>query len=414
MQMRLRAGLAGIGMLMATGALAGNVLFTPLTKDGDNAELHTGLWWAPDLGRGADVFPLKSRIWATKESVTDGVALKCVFEPGSKSLVVMEQGAYPEGAAGLTFYAKASAPLKLKVVNATADVSTAWSKIDLPLAALGAMSWRGVTIGVAEPVETRTWLILDRIGYEGPTFDPRPAIRTQAGPDAVLSSRDMLYGAQHLAKVRARLKAGEALNIVAIGDAVTSGLQARRNSPGLQEADAQPYLYYAHLAQLLRVAYQNPNVTATGHGLGSTVTRDAVKEADALLASIAPDDLVILQFGAHDIGYRGGGTEPWEDGIHQWVEKLRASGKGAQILVLSPPVGGGLPGQAPAITKALQKMVEKEDVAAADVTRLCMYRGEPYAWALLANHYHPSLMGHMIMAEMIAPILTDKPRNYPE
>ena len=50
----------------------------------------------------------------------------------------------------------------------------------------------------------------------------------------------------------------------------------------------------------------------------------------------------------------------------------------------------------------------------ADVTRLAYYRGEPFAWAWLANEGHPAYMGHITMAEMMAPLLTGVPRTYPE
>ena len=35
--------------------------------------------------------------------------------------------------------------------------------------------------------------------------------------------------------------------------------------------------------------------------------------------------------------------------------------------------------------------------------KLACYRGEPFAWAWLANEGHPAFMGHILMGEMIAP-----------
>ena len=51
---------------------------------------------------------------------------------------------------------------------------------------------------------------------------------------------------------------------------------------------------------------------------------------------------------------------------------------------------------------------------AADVTKLAFYRGEPFAWAWLANEGHPAYMGHITLAEMMAPLLTGVERIYPE
>jgi len=70
-----------VGQLSAADAVS----FKPLTFPQGNTENRTGTWLSCNLGDApAEVLPLKTRMWATRESVTDGVALKCVFEPGSK------------------------------------------------------------------------------------------------------------------------------------------------------------------------------------------------------------------------------------------------------------------------------------------------------------------------------------------
>lgn len=66
------------------------------------------------------------------------------------------------------------------------------------------------------------------------------------------------------------------------------------------------------------------------------------------------------------------------------------------------------------ITKVLQELAAEEKVGAADITKLAYYRGAPFAWAWLANEGHPAYMGHITMAEMMAPLLTEQDRNYPE
>jgi len=48
------------------------------------------------------------------------------------------------------------------------------------------------------------------------------------------------------------------------------------------------------------------------------------------------------------------------------------------------------------------------------VTKFMSYRGPAFACALLANDYHPDYMGHIVIGEMIAPILTGKHKTYPE
>jgi hypothetical protein len=58
--------------------------------------------------------------------------------------------------------------------------------------------------------------------------------------------------------------------------------------------------------------------------------------------------------------------------------------------------------------------VAEEKVAGADVTKFFTYRGPQFGCALLANDFHPDLMGHITIGEMIAPLLTGKEKTYPE
>ena len=126
--MNCRSVLACIFSWVACGPLAaaGEVAFTPLAMPQGNTESRTGMWFCPDLGRAPDILPLKTRVWATRTSVTGGVALKGVFEKGSRGVLAYEVGALPAGSAGLTLYAKASRKLTLKVANVPAEVGTDW------------------------------------------------------------------------------------------------------------------------------------------------------------------------------------------------------------------------------------------------------------------------------------------------
>ena len=58
-------------MMAALSFLAAqDVSFTPIAMDTQNSETHTGLWLRPDLGKAEDILPLKTRTFATRESVT--------------------------------------------------------------------------------------------------------------------------------------------------------------------------------------------------------------------------------------------------------------------------------------------------------------------------------------------------------
>ena len=398
--------------------LAQNVTFIPLGRDVDNSEAEPGIWFRPDLGTAQDVLPLKTRAWATKESVTGGVALKCAFDKGSKAVMAMEMSALPKGSAGITFYAKASKALKITVCNVPCDVGADWKKIDLAWEKFGTtkdapnIGWQFVVKAVG-PVTEKTWLIIDRLGIETPSFDPNPKIDPQPGPDTVLSSKDMLYGVENLAKTAALLKEKKPFKVIALGDSVTAGAQITRGSWGIKPADCVQFLYFSHLTRLLEESAGYKGITPVQRGHGGWQASQGLTVVDKeVVADASAGDLVILEFGANDMGWAGVTPAAWKANMKKLIERVKT--KTDQIIVMSPTVGGSVPKQAAEITEMLKQIVAEEKVAGADITKLSMYRGEPFAWALLANQFHPDIMGHITVAEMMAPLLTGQPRNYPE
>jgi lysophospholipase L1-like esterase len=404
-----------LGVSVAQGA---EPKFIPLSMNQGDSESRTGMWFCPDLGIVEEVLPLKTRVWATKQSVTGGVAMKCVFEKGSRGIITYEKEAYPAGSAGLTFYARSSRKLKLRVGKAEAEVGTEWKKIDLSWEALGTtrdkptLGWQ-LTFQVVGPIESRTWLILDRIGFETPTFIAKPAIEVKAGPDETISSKTILYGAENLAPTRDRAKAKKPFQVIALGDSVTAGAQMSRGTWGVKPADGVRFLYFAHLARLWEEHFGYKGITAVQHGHGGWTAERALGVIDKeVVAKAGPDDLVILQFGGNDLTWAGKKPVEWKAAMKKLI--ARAKTKTTQILLVSSTPAGDLPKRSAEITRILKELVEEEKVAAADITRFASYRGDAFAWAWLANEGHPAYMGHILMAEMMAPLLTEKHRTYPE
>jgi lysophospholipase L1-like esterase len=415
--MRLPFGLALI-FTFAGLIPAPEVTFTPLSMPQGDTESRTGMWFCPDLGKASDILPLKTRVWATRESVTGGVAMKCLFEKGSRGVLAYEKEDYPAGSAGITLYAKASRKLTLKVGNIPAEVGTAWKKIDFPWERLGTTRDKPrlgfqLVVAVQGPMEERTWLILDRVGTESPRFDPDPKIGPQDGPDRTISSGDILYGTEHLAKTRDRAKARKPFTVIALGDSVTAGAQMYRGTWAVKGAEGVPFLYFAHLARLAEEHFGYKGITSVQHGHGGWTAAQALKVVDKeVVEEAGPDDLVILEFGGNDLSWAGLKPAAWKADMKRLIARVKT--RTDQILLLSPTPIGGVGKLRPEITKALQELVEEEKVAAADVTRFAFYRGEPFAWAWLANEGHPAYMGHILLAEMMAPLLTGVPRTYPE
>jgi lysophospholipase L1-like esterase len=399
-------------------AAAADITFTPLDMPQGNTENRTGMWFCPDLGKAADILPLKTRVWATKESVTGGVAMKVVLDKGSKGVVAYEKEAYPAGSAGITLYVKASRKLTIKVGNVPAEITTEWKKYDFPWEKLGTMRDKPrlgfqLVVAVQGPIEERTWLILDRIGTEAPGFDANPKIEPQAGPDETISSKDILYGAEHLAKTCQRAKAKQPFKVIALGDSVTAGAQMSRGTWTVKGAEGVPFLYFAHLARLTEEHYSYKGITPVQHGHGGWTSAQALKVVDKEVVDEAgPNDLVILQFGGNDLSWAKVAPAAWKANLKQLIARTKA--KTDQIIVMSTTPIGEVGKLQPEITRILQELVQEEKVAAADITRLAFYRGEAFAWAWLANEGHPAYMGHITMAEMMAPLLTEQHRSYPE
>ena len=383
-----------------------------------DSESRTGMWFCTDLGKAQDILPLKTRVWATKESVTGGVAMKCVFEKGSRGIVAYEKDAYPAGSAGVTLYAKASRAVTLKVGNVPAEVATDWKKLDFSWEKLGTTRDKPrlgfqLVLAIAGPIEERTWIILDRIGTESPRFDPRPAIKPKTGPDETISSKDILYGAEHLTHTRDRAKARKPFKVIAFGDSVTARAQMNRGTWAVKGEEGVRFLYFSHLARLWEEHFGYQGITPVQHGHGGWTAERALTIIDKEVVDEAgPNDLVILQFGGNDLSWAGKTPGQWKAAMKKLIARTKA--KTDQILLMSTTPIGDVPRKSAEVTKVLKELVEEEKVAAADVLRLACYRGEAFAWAWLANEGHPAYMGHITMAEMIAPILTQKHRTYPE
>jgi lysophospholipase L1-like esterase len=404
---------------------AAEVKFTPLTNPSGecNSEANPGEWSRPDLGTAADLLqPLKTRVYATKESVTDGVAMKWIFEKGSRGLIAYEKGKVDTAAAGFTLYAKASKPIKFRIcTNAGAEqkgvveIGTEWKKYDFAFNDIGFNNdWWQIIFQVVSPIEERTWLILDRVGIEGPAFDPAPKIDPKTGPDATISSKDILYGSENLAKTLAQLKAKQPFKVVAVGDSISAGAQTMRGTWGVKVDDGVPFRYFGTAARMWEKEFDYKGVTPVSYSHGGWTTKQLLAAVDKeVLPNIGANDLVFLQSGGNDI-MADTTVEQWKADMKQLIAKIKT--KTDQIIVVSTTITAKskVTDHADGISKMLKEIVAEEKVGGADVTKFMMYRGSTFGCALLANDFHPDYMGHITIGEMIAPILTGKHINYPE
>ncbi len=394
---------AAVAVMLAPALARGD--FKPFKKGGDSSENRTGLWFCVQLGGPGKVLPVGARRYATKDSVTDGVALRVDVKAGEKGTLTYENDAWPTGMAGITLYAKSSEPLEMTIKGkATFKVTPEWKKIDLTWEQLGTKADKPdlgymFAIGLAKPAEHDVWFIIDRLGTEGPAFDSSPAITPTAGPDETINTKDLVGGAEALAPTVARLKEKKPFKIIGFGDSVTAGAQANRGNWGLKPADIMPCLYFSDLARGLETRYGYKGITPVQKGWGGWQAEQAKSKLPEVLAETGTEDVVLIEFGANDMGWAGKSPDQWLANVKVLVDTLKK--KTSQIVVMSPTTGGSIPKLSKEISEKLRAFAKAEKVAFADITRWSMYRGEKYAWAYLANDYHPDIMGHVMMAEIL-------------
>ena len=121
-----------------------------------------------------------------------------------------------------------------------------------------------------------------------------------------------------------------------------------------------------------------------------------------VFAAAGSEDVIILEFGANDLGWAGKSVEQWLANMKVLVEAAKK--RTSQIIVMSPTTGGRVPGVAAEVSEKFRAFAKEQNVAWVDVTRWSLYRGEKFGWAYLANEYHPDIMGHVMIAEIMAPL----------
>ncbi|MHC4396463.1 MAG: SGNH/GDSL hydrolase family protein [Planctomycetota bacterium] len=408
-------------LLLLLFSLVGQIVsaanFVPISHGDENWEKHTGLWVCPKLGEASDVLPLSTRLYATRQSVTDGVALRIDISKGSKGTITMENSPFQPDTAGLTFYAKASSPLEVMVANrAKVNVTSQWQKFDISWEKLGtekarpSVGWE-FQIELASPAKKNCYLIIDRLGTESPTFDPDPNIKKQQGLDVTINTKDILGNASVLAPTIERLKKKQPFRIIAFGDSVTAGAQCNRGNWGIEKADHVQFLYFGHLATLLETEYGYKGIDAVQNGYGGWTAEQGRKIVEKVFQDVRPEDVIIIEFGGNDLGWAKRTIDQWLISLEALVNSAKK--KTSQIIIMSMTTGPNIPPISDNISRRFRVFADKQKVAFVDVTRWSMYRGQKYAWAYLANGYHPDFMGHIMMGEIMSPLFTEKHFDWP-
>lgn len=396
--------------------------FHPLkTKQADDTwESRAGLWACPCYGDKAnEVLPLRCRTYATKESVTDGVALRIEIKKGGLGLVTYEHAPFPPDTAGMTLFVKGSEAVEMSICGrATFQVTKEWRKVDLPWERFYAtrekpeVGWQ-FDVRLTAPAPHDMWVIVDRVGCEGPGFIDKPAIQATDGPDETINTRDLVGNATTLAPTLERLRKKQPVRIIAFGDSVTAGGQVNRGNWGLKSEELNGFLFFSHLTRLLNQRYGYDGVTSVQKGYGGWTAQQAKGVVQQDIVPIASaEDVVIIEFGANDLSWAGVSLEKWAADLKDLIKAIQT--KTTQIIIASPTSIGIDRKKSTEVSRVLREMAATEKVSFVDITKWGMYRGEKFAWAYEANPCHPSLMGHIMIAEIMETLFGAPPFDWPE
>ncbi len=132
---------------------------------------------------------------------------------------------------------------------------------------------------------------------------------------------------QFLKSTRARLKAGEAVKIVAFGDSITAG----------GDASKPELIFWRRWADGLQRKYPRARVTAVNGATGGDSTAQGLQRLQAKVLDQKPD-LVLIGFGMNDHNVNGVPVPQYEQNLKQMIGRIRRA-TAAEVVLFSafPP-----------------------------------------------------------------------------
>lgn len=212
-----------------------------------------------------------------------------------------------------------------------------------------------------------------------------------------------------LPKTAARLKNGQPINLVVLGDSISAGANASGFIGAKPHSPAYPGLV-AHGLEVLgssQVTLQNLSVGGTRSAWGVTRVPDVLAAAP---------DLLIIAFGMNDAlrGEDGSAVSAgrYRDNIRRMIERTRAARPRCEFILVAPMIGNPEWDQLqqdrfPSYRDELQKL-EGPGVAVADVTSLWAELLERKDFHDLTGNglNHPNDFGHEVYSEVILELLS--------
>jgi acyl-CoA thioesterase I len=208
------------------------------------------------------------------------------------------------------------------------------------------------------------------------------------------------FSVARLPTTRRKLRAGEAVRIVAFGDSITAGGNA--SEPAL--------IFWERWAAALRGKYPRASIATTNGATGGDTTAQGLQRLQEKVLQQKPD-LVLIGFGMNDHNREGYGVplDKFAGNLRTMIARIRAA-TGAEIVLFSafppnPKWHYGSHNMA-AYAEATERVAREEHCAFADVYHLWLTAAErKKPEDLLANNInHPNDYGHWIYFQALVAI----------
>lgn len=192
------------------------------------------------------------------------------------------------------------------------------------------------------------------------------------------------------AKTISRLKSGEPLRIVALGDSLTQGWMVRRG-------------YVDFLDDMIKKKYPGSRFVLINRGIPGDTAEGGLYRLTYDVLDEKPD-CVFIQFGLND-AFSGYSPDEYESLIEKIIAGIKETGDADIILVTSSYIGGNRENRlAEEFYGRLEKLARKYDLPIAKVHEYWKKRvSEDVEFRTLVQFdgVHPTEMGYRLMAEAI-------------
>jgi acyl-CoA thioesterase-1 len=187
-----------------------------------------------------------------------------------------------------------------------------------------------------------------------------------------------------------KLKKGEQLSLVALGDSLTYGWLVRKG-------------YLDFINEMIKDRYPKSKIAITNRGIPGDTAEGGLARLEHDVIDLNPD-LVMIQFGLND-AFSGISPEKFENTMVTIVEKLKAGTESEILLLTSVPIMNGHGNFiAEQFYHSILTAADKENVPVVQVHRYWgkkISAGIDFKKLVQADQVHPTLEGYRLIAEAI-------------